>query len=88
MQEALLLRRRRRTLVDCHQLQSSTESILEFTAPPSASSKSAAAFVFPAESEVIELLKMAYILQVSEISIIKVFGSMVTWYCYRKSCLQ
>ena len=80
MQEALLLRRRRRTLVDCHQLQSSTESILEFTAPPSASSKSAAAaFVFPAESEVIELLKMAYILQVSEISIIKVFGSMVTW---------
>ena len=63
MQEAL--RRRRRTLIDCNQLLSSTESIggggrgLEFTAPPSSS-----AFAFPAENEVVELLKMAFILQV------------------------
>ena len=64
MQEAL--RRRRRTLIECNQLLSSTESIggsggsgLEFTAPPSSS-----AFAFPAENEVVELLKMAFILQV------------------------
>ena len=67
MREAL--QRRRRTLVDCggrdgrdgsSQLQSSTESVIEFTAPPST-------FLFPAESEVIELLKMAFILQVGKL---------------------
>ena len=69
MREAL--QRRRRTLVDCgggrdgsSQLQSSTESVIEFTAPPSSAS-----FLFPAESEVIELLKMAFILQVGKLKI-------------------
>ena len=62
MREAL--QRRRRTLVDCGQLQSSTESVIEFTAPPSSAS-----FLFPAESEVIELLKMAFILQVGKLEI-------------------
>ena len=64
MREAL--QRRRRTLVDCGHLQSSTESVIEFTAPPSSS---AASFLFPAESEVIELLKMAFILQVGKLKI-------------------
>ena len=63
MQEAL--RRRRRTLIDCSQLQSSNESIIEFTAPPSSSAFPG--LVHPAESEVIELLKMAFMLQVSEL---------------------
>ena len=62
MQEAL--RRRRRTLIDNSQLQSSTESGLEFTAPPS--TFTFPGLMHPAESEVIELLKMAFILQVRE----------------------
>ena len=78
MREAL--QRRRRTLVDCggrdgsSQLQSSTESVIEFTAPPSSS----AAFLFPAESEVIELLKMAFILQVGKLKI-TILRRSITW---------
>ena len=79
MREAL--QRRRRTLVDCgggrdgsSQLQSSTESVIEFTAPPS----SASAFLFPAESEVIELLKMAFILQVGTLKI-TILQRSITW---------
>ena len=79
MREAL--QRRRRTLVDCggrdggSQLQSSTESVIEFTAPPSSS---ASAFLFPAESEVIELLKMAFILQVGKLKI-TILRRSITW---------
>ena len=82
MREAL--QRRRRTLVDCggrdgrdgsSQLQSSTESVIEFTAPPSSSS---ASFLFPAESEVIELLKMAFILQVGKLKI-TILRRSITW---------
>ena len=77
MREAL--QRRRRTLVDCggrdggSQLQSSTESVIEFTAPPSSAS-----FLFPAESEVIELLKMAFILQVGKLNI-TILRRSITW---------
>ena len=78
MREAL--QRRRRTLVDCgggrdggSQLQSSTESVIEFTAPPSSAS-----FLFPAESEVIELLKMAFILQVGKLKI-TILRRSITW---------